>query len=214
MVGSKKYERWIRHSVATIEAHPRECWHQNISKNKVYIYPTLYRERERERGRERESDGSKRLIKSISFLSAFIHKFFWTPGLDRQSRWQRVLCTCFVHRIPLQPDTNQANSNDSVIHDTFWESRILHMYSLPSCGAVAFASCKQNWHPLWKIYEAKMQTTQQSISRETKPPSASKVTCLQVYAWARLEILPVKTVKRGEARQGALDSWSLFLRKK
>lgn len=182
MEWSKKYEQWIRHSVATIAAHPRECWHQNISKNKVYIYPTLYRERER----SRESDGSKRLMNKCTKERNRLNKFFWTPGLDHQLRWQRVLCTCFVQRMPLQPDTNQVNSNDSVVHDSLWESHILHMYSLPSCGAVAFASCKQNWHPLWKIYEAKMQTTQHSISRETKPPSASKVTCSQVrpgQAW-------------------------------
>lgn len=35
-----------------------------------------------------------------------------------------------------------------------------------SYGALAFPVCKQNWHPLWKIYKAKMQVMEWTFSRE------------------------------------------------
>lgn len=217
MEWSKKYEQWIRHSVATIAAHPRECWHQNISKNKVYIYPTLYREREREK--KREAGRGRAMVqkdlwinaprKEIDLISSFEH-LVWTTSWDgKGSKGALALCIeCHFSRT-----------------QTKW-TQMTAVYTTV-CGNHAFCTCIL-FHPVGQLLSLCVSKTDILYERfmrlrckrhSTASPGKQNLhlrakSPVRRYARARLEILPVKTVKRGEARQGALDSWSLFLRKK
>ncbi len=207
MEWSKKYEQWIRHSVATIAAYPHECWHQNIPKNKVYIYPTLYSMRKEEAGRGREMVQKDLWINALrrELDLSSLEYLVWTAS---RKAGLVALCTeCHFNR------TRTKRTQTVVVCTTV-------------CGNDVFCTCIP-FYPVGQLLSLRVSKTDILYERfmrlrckrhSTASPGkqnlhlrAKSPVCR--YARARLEILPVKTVKRGEARQSVLDSWTLFLRK-
>ncbi len=145
----------------------------------VHLSNTLQSERGRGREKVQKDLWINALRRELNLRS--LEHLVWTAS--RKCKWSYALALCTECHFSR---TRTKQTQTAAVCTTVCGNHAFCTCSLLSCGAVAFASCKQNWHPLWKIYEAKMQTTQHSISRETNPPSASKVTCLQVcpgQAW-------------------------------
>lgn len=211
MEWSKKYEQWIRHSVATIAAYPHEYWHQNITKNKVYIYPTLYRVREGEAERGRETVQKDLWINALrrELNLRSLEHLVWTAS--RNCKWSYPLALwteCHFSR------TRTKWTQTAAVCTTV-------------CRNHAFCTCIP-FYPVGQLHSLRVSKTDILYERfmrlrckrhSTASPGkqnlhlrAKSPVCR--YARARLEILPVKTVKRGEARQERARQLDTFLEEK
>lgn len=179
---------------------------KHLQEQSVHLSNTL--QHEKGRGREREGDGSKRLMNKCTKERIRL-KFFRIPGWTASRKAGLVaLCTeCHFNR------TRTKRTQTVVVCTTV-------------CGNDVFCTCIP-FYPVGQLLSLRVSKTDILYERFMRLRCKRHSTASQGkqnlhlrakspvcrYARARLEILPVKTVKRGEARQSVLDSWTLFLRK-